>query len=184
MEREGIPFKAMKPDIDEKAVTIPGYENSRSKAPPEKLTVAIAHAKADALQNLVDYPALLITSDQVVSYKGTIREKPDDLELCLDYLMSYNEEPACTVSGVVVTNTVTGKRVDGVDIAKQHFKGMDREKLRPIVLANDDFMYSCGGFIVEDPALAVFLSNREGTEDSIRGMPIHLMQELLEKAQE
>ena len=41
---------------------------------------------------------LLVTSDQVISYEGTIREKPADEDACRAYLSSYEQHPACTVS--------------------------------------------------------------------------------------
>jgi len=55
-------------------------------------------------------PTLLVTADQVVSYRGTIREKPTSQEQCREFLKSYADEPAVTVSSLVVTNTATGRQ--------------------------------------------------------------------------
>jgi predicted house-cleaning NTP pyrophosphatase (Maf/HAM1 superfamily) len=61
---------------------------------------------------------LLHNLDQVVHYNNKIREKPETAEECRAYLKSYESGPACTVAGVVVTNTKTGKQASGFDIAK------------------------------------------------------------------
>lgn len=69
----GQVFTTASADINEKAVTA-GYAD-RGRADPEVLTLALAHAKADAiLPMLADQNILLITSDQVLSFDGTIRE--------------------------------------------------------------------------------------------------------------
>ena len=43
---------------------------------------------------------------------------------------SYAKAPACTVSGLVVTDVQTGKQVSGVDVAKQWFKPIPEEVRR------------------------------------------------------
>lgn len=71
----GLEFSTASADIDETAVTA-GYAD-RGTADPEVLTLALAHAKADAILPKLSTGTLLITSDQVLSFKGTIREVRD-----------------------------------------------------------------------------------------------------------
>ena len=47
------------------------FSTTRSED-PGALTLALAHAKADALLPQIHEPALLITSDQVVVWQGTL----------------------------------------------------------------------------------------------------------------
>jgi hypothetical protein len=47
------------------------------------------------------------------------------------YLKSYETAPACTVSGVVVTDVATGRQVEGVDVARQWFKPIPEEVSKP-----------------------------------------------------
>jgi predicted house-cleaning NTP pyrophosphatase (Maf/HAM1 superfamily) len=68
----GLPFSTASADIDERAVCA-GYAD-RGAAHPHALTLALAHAKADAIAPLLSRHALLITSDQVLSFNGRIRE--------------------------------------------------------------------------------------------------------------
>jgi septum formation protein len=67
----GYAFAVMPAHIDERAIR---SEDSGA------LTLALAHAKADALLPQIHEPALLITADQVVVWQGTIREKPQHAE--------------------------------------------------------------------------------------------------------
>src|SRR5262245_54982209 len=67
----GYAFAVMPAHIDERAIRADD---------PGVLTLALAHAKADALLPQIREPALLITSDQVVVWQGTIREKPAHAE--------------------------------------------------------------------------------------------------------
>jgi predicted house-cleaning NTP pyrophosphatase (Maf/HAM1 superfamily) len=82
----GVEFTYVSPDIDEDNVLVEDADSkleNRPQSAPEKLCMAIAQKKADAvLQNPQCKPAnaheqvLVITSDQVSSFNGTIREKP------------------------------------------------------------------------------------------------------------
>eukprot|EP00435_Cladocopium_sp_Y103_P019494 s3290_g4.t1 len=79
LEAAGVSFEVRKPDIDEKALGDRASE-------PEKLVRLLAEAKADALLSSLkrcDKDRLILTADQVVTYKGSIREKPTDLEEAL-----------------------------------------------------------------------------------------------------
>eukprot|EP00173_Palmaria_palmata_P005143 Plantae.Rhodophyta-Palmaria_palmata.ctg8474.p1 GENE.Plantae.Rhodophyta-Palmaria_palmata.ctg8474~~Plantae.Rhodophyta-Palmaria_palmata.ctg8474.p1 ORF type:complete len:212 (+),score=26.73 Plantae.Rhodophyta-Palmaria_palmata.ctg8474:59-694(+) len=161
-----LQFSTAAADIDEKAVTA-GYAD-RGRADPERLTLALAHAKADAILPTIPKGKLLITSDQVLAFNGSIREKPEDASACRDYLRSYAEEPVVTVTALVVTNSsASGKRsrVEVVDIAKQ-FSHAIPENIIDALIAKGDVLYSAGGITVEDPLLAPYIRERVGTEDS------------------
>ncbi len=136
-----------------------------------------------------------MVADQVVAFRGQIREKPECEAECRMYLKSYEDEPACTVTAVVITNTATGKQVSGVDIAKQWFLPIP-DDIVSRVLSKGDIMYCSGGFMVcfvcvcalhpqiDDPDFAPYLARREGSEDSIIGMPLELTSRLLAEAQD
>ncbi|KAL6068469.1 Aminotransferase class V domain [Balamuthia mandrillaris] len=163
-------FVTMSPDIDEKSIR---------DDDPKKMVVKIANAKADALLPLLKEGALLITSDQVVMCNGEVREKPTNAEHCKSYLRSYAQHPAQTICGVVVTNTSTGKRYEGVDIAVQHFKPIPEEAIQKLIDIGD-VMHCCGGFVVEQ--MEEWLGALEGEIESVRGLPKALTLRLLQQA--
>ncbi|EGD74312.1 hypothetical protein PTSG_12428 [Salpingoeca rosetta] len=183
LEEQGYTFEAMAADIDERAVTVDGDEDGRGVSDPSKLTLAIANAKADALVPKCPPNSFLITSDQVVHYKGTIREKPETPEMCKEYLRSYETVPATTVTAVVVTNVATGERFQQVDIASQQFKPIPEAVMDEVIEGGKgDVMYCCGGFMIDHPKLQPYLGERKGSEDSILGMPLAVLESLLDKA--
>eukprot|EP00911_Craspedida_sp_UC1_P000048 UC1_evm1s39 len=161
-------------DEEEKAKEGGGVNCDAQVPLPPTTTTAAAAAQAQA-------PALLITSDQVVVHAGRIREKPRDADQARKYLASYAHEPACTVTAVIVTNTATGRRVEGVDVAKQWFREIPSE-VTEAVLAKGDIFYCAGGFMIDEPLLEPYLGKREGSEDSIIGMPLALLRRLLLEA--
>lgn len=167
----GYQFSCMSPDIDEKAIRHPD---------PYQMPLLIAHAKADALlPKLKGKRCLLITSDQVILHNGSLREKPETPEECREFLLSYNEGPAEAIVGLVVTNTVTGKRYDGVATAKQYFHDITEEKISEL-LNIGDVMYCCGGFVVEQ--MTECLGTLEGEIETVQGLSADLTQKLLQKA--
>ncbi|KAI9218548.1 inosine triphosphate pyrophosphatase-like protein [Blastocladiella britannica] len=175
------------PDIDEAAL---GVED-RQAGHAEKLTTRLAHAKADALEakwraehtenNDDNAVVLLITSDQVIRYDGTIREKPESPEQCKQFLASYVTHPAETVAAVVVTDVRTGTRLERVVIGRQAWKPVP-EDVADAVIAKGDIMYCAGGFMIDEPLLYAYLGDRDGDPDTIIGMPLAATREMLEAA--
>jgi septum formation protein len=179
----------LSPDIDEKAIRRPEARD---------LVLAIAHAKADRLIEMLNAqqadlsdgeapkgvdPDLFICADQVIQFRDEIREKPVDEAQAKAHLQSYGNEgvPAVCVSGLVVVNRRTGKRVCGVDIAIQHFERVP-DGVADALIAKRDIMYCAGSFVAEDTLLQPFLGKRTGEIESVQGMPIALTRELLREA--
>lgn len=171
LEKAGYKFEVMTADIDEKATRSDDYE---------KLPLILAHAKADALLEKIKEPAILITSDQVVVCNGELREKPETEEEARRFLESYAMYPAQTNTAVVVTNTVTGKRAEGVDIAKAYFKPIPEAVIDKLI-EEGKVMHAAGGYIIEDPLCKPYVERIEGERDSITGLPLKLTEKLMEE---
>lgn len=71
------------------------------------------------------------------------------LKECRRYLKSYENHPAITCSGIVVTNTKTGEQISGFDIAKQYFKKIPEDIIDKLV-EKGDIMHCAGGFMIDD----------------------------------
>ena len=52
------------------------------------------------------------------------------------------------------------------------------------LLAKGDVYHCCGGFLIDDPLIEPYLDKREGDEDSIIGLPMRLVNSLLEQLQQ
>jgi len=167
----GIPFTVMSPDIDEKGIR----HND-----PKTLTLAIAHAKADVLLPKIKTPSLLITVDQVVTCHGEIFEKPQTQKDVYDYYACYEKYPAQTVTAVVVTNTQTQKRAQGVDIATIYLNPVPKA-ITEAYIQKGNIFHCAGGFQIEGEkeGLNPYVRSIEGNIDSIQGLPMTLVKQLI-----
>lgn len=169
LEEKGLIFDIMIPDIDERAIRDPD---------PEKLVLKIAHAKADALIHRITEEALLITSDQVVVCDGEILEKPESADDVRRFLALIGKYPAQTVTAVVVTNTKTKERRDGVDIGTVWFRPFSAEFIERVVLLPRTYELAAG-FDIADPLFEPYVDHIEGERESIIAIPWGLTQRLL-----
>jgi septum formation protein len=165
----GYEFAVMPANIDERAIRADD---------PGALTLALAHAKADALLPQIHEPALLITSDQVVVWQGTIREKPQNVEEARAFLRDYAEGPAETVTAVVVTHTSRGVRRQGVDRATVWFRRIPEDVIAQVIARGEVFAHA-GGFSITDPLLSAYIERVDGTAESVIGLPTALTRQLL-----
>lgn len=169
LESMGYQFKVMSSNIDEKSIRCDN---------PKQLTLTLANAKADALLEKIHEPSLLITSDQVVVWDGKIREKPTNKKEAQEFLHGYSTYPAETVTAVVVVNTKTGKRNEGVDVAKVWFRSIPNDVIDTLVGQGDVYSHA-GGFSIEDPVLKNYIKKIEGAADSVIGLPKVLTRQLI-----
>ena len=167
-------FTLISPDIDEKQIRHPDFR---------KLPMLIAHAKADALVERLGICAntLLITGDQVVEYNGQLREKPESEAEAREFLASYRTGPAQTNSAVVVTNMETGIRASGIDIAMTHFKYLPDEVIN-VLAVDEGIRNSAGAFLIEHEVMAPYIDYISGDPDSVMGLPMGLVGQLIEAA--
>jgi septum formation protein len=172
LEKAGYVFDILVPDVDEK--------NIKTDNPYER-SLILARAKADAILEKVTEPSIIITSDSVVICDGKLYEKPVDETEARKFLNEYshgaNPEIVCAL---VVVNSVTGERYDGVDITKVFFKSFTKEMIENFIKEGKP-LERAGGFAIQHPIMKPFVDKIEGTEESIIGVPLHLLKELLEK---
>jgi septum formation protein len=174
LRRMGCPFETMAADIDEKAIR---------HHDPEKLTLLLAHAKADALLPLVQKESVLITSDQVVVCDGTILEKPESETEARRHLQGYARSPAVTVTAVVVTNTITKRRSEGVDKAKVVFRSIPSFVIEELIRSGT-ILRNAGAFSIEDPLLKEYIVRIEGEPESVMGLPREMTRRLINEVRD
>eukprot|EP01029_Cantina_marsupialis_P026176 TRINITY_DN696_c0_g1_i2.p1 TRINITY_DN696_c0_g1~~TRINITY_DN696_c0_g1_i2.p1 ORF type:complete len:299 (+),score=76.35 TRINITY_DN696_c0_g1_i2:80-976(+) len=163
-------FQSVAPEIDEKAIR---------DEDPKNLVLKISNAKADAVVSKVDRNSIVVCGDQVIAFQNKILEKPESPEEAVEFMRSYNnaKESPCTVSGMVVVNTATGKRVSGVDICTVHYSNMPEENI--ISAAQTEDIQSCCGAVCVEHELVKDFVKIEGTMDSVFGLPKELLLKLV-----
>jgi septum formation protein len=175
----------LSPDIDEKAIR---------RDRPEDLVLAIANAKADKAVELLSAraaggkprPDMIVCADQVVLFGEEVREKPSSAAEAKEHLQSYGRDrkPArCMTGVVVVSGEAFEHRVQGVEVATQHFEPVP-EDVADMLVAKGQILKCAGAFMVEEPLLQRYLSNREGDVSAIQGMPAALTRTLLLRARD
>lgn len=169
LEEMGFEVQPMASDIDEKKIR---HEN------PEHLALRLANAKADALLPQIHETALLVTLDSLAVWKGEIREKPESEHEARQFLKDYSEYPVLSVTGVVVVNTETGARKEGIDLARTFFKPLSDEAVDALIA--DGCVFGCaGGFCVQHPLFEPWVDHIEGEKESVAGLPVTLTKRLI-----
>lgn len=167
-------FEVMTADIDEKSIRFDD---------PRELTLALAKAKANALQKRITEPAILITADEVIEFGGEVWEKPQHEKQAYEYLRRCHEHPIHIINGVAVTNTKTGKQVTAHDIATVVFRQIPEEIIEQLIQEGKVYSWA-GGLAPEDPRMAPYVECEEGADGSTRGLPKALVARLINEAQE
>jgi len=121
---------------------------------------------------------LVLTSDQIVLFHDTVREKPVDDSEAISFLSSYSNNHVSTVSAVVITEYPSGIQSSGTDIATVYWKQISDEVVNKVVAKRDVFN-SAGGFCIEDDDLNPLIDHIQGTVDSVMGLPLELTVRLL-----
>ncbi len=173
MEELGIPFIIMSPDIDEKLIR---------KDTPEELVMAIALAKSEVLLSQIDKPSILITSDQVVVCNRKMLEKPINVDEAREFLNMYALYPLETVGAIVVVNTKTKKRVQGLQNSKVFLKPLPVDVIERHIVSGQS-LRGAGGILVHDKEIKNYIDHIEGTIDSATGLSKDLVLRLIEEVE-
>ena len=173
LTKAGYKFDVMVSHIDEKAVRHGDYY---------ELPLLLAREKAVALLPKITEPALLITADQVVVWNGELREKPRDLKETRHFLETFNgsKHPAECVNGIMVTNTKTGKSLLEREISRVYFRKIPQEIIEKL-LKEGIGLQKAGGFDIRNPILKPFISDIEGTLESVLGLPMDVMERCMKE---
>jgi septum formation protein len=173
LEQAGYQFEVVTADVDEKTIR---------HDEPEKLVLALAKAKAEAVLSKVTEPALIITADQVVVCNGQILEKPRDEAEARLFIRGYLKHPMMAVNAVVVTNSMTGKQAGQIEISKVYFKPFS-ESVIDEAIAIGRVMTCAGAMRNEEAPFCNYIERFEGTKDSTSGMPLKVLTELIKQVE-
>lgn len=168
----GYEFEIIKPEIDESAIR---------DSDPRQLVLKLARAKADDVLKKVKDEALLITSDTVTVVNSEIREKPKDKEQAYQWIEELSRgEPQVQISSVVVTNTRTGERKEGVAEASVIFNPISENEVKEFVESGAVFNHA-GAYGIQKEPFTSRIKEVRGEMETIIGLPKTLIQNLLTK---
>ena len=168
LERLGLPFITMVPDVD---------ETPYSSEPPAETALRLAEAKARAVGNR--FPsALVIGSDQVANFDGKVIGKPVDRNDAIAQLKSMRGRTVVFHTALTLLNTASGRCQRAlVDVAST-FRSLDDSALEAYV--DRDQPYDCAGSVKAE-SLGIALFSRIGSDDptALIGLPLIRLTDML-----
>lgn len=172
LQKLGYKFDIVEPEIDERMIR---YEN------PKELVLKIAHAKADDVIKKISGDAIVITSDSVTIVNGEIREKAQDKKQAYQWIQELSDgAPQTQISSVVIVNTKTGKRFEGVEEANVIFNPIIGADIKEFVESGTVFNHA-GAYAIQNPIFKRCIKSIQGELEVIMGLPKKLTDNLLNK---
>ncbi len=181
----GYSFTVRKANIDEKLI---GNRNIGTIENAKDIVTKLAFAKAKAIlqtfhNNDEDLNSqFLLTADQVVVSNNLILEKPCNEEEVKHHIHQYSNNYCQTIGSVVITDIRDGKQVSGIDTARIYFNQIPNDVIESLI--REGMVYNCaGGLIIEHPLVQPCINRIEGRMDSVMGLSIELVENLLHQLQ-
>ena len=155
-------------DIDEKSIRHPQAE---------MMTQIIAKAKADEILRRGDLlleNCVLVCCDQVIRFRGEVREKPESHEECRSFLQSYMDNPLEFVECINgICTYYNGRFLTHYSISKLTFAGLTNEKIEALI-DQGDVMTCAGGFTLCHMEAHELI----GTQYGVEGLPVEMVRGL------
>lgn len=169
LERLGLEFRVIAPEVDEAAVKDRGL-------PPGALAAALARRKADAVAARAP-SSLVIGADQVCALGGEILDKPGGLEANVAQLQRLAGRTHELHTAVCIARGRDLRR-EFADVTRLTMRPLGRERLQRYV-AMDRAADCAGGYKLESGGIALFESVVTADHTAILGLPLmRLVREL------
>jgi len=168
LERLGLPFTVVAPEIDETA--LPGER-------PAETAVRLAEAKARAVAPKRP-DALIIGSDQVAEFRGEPVGKPRDSAHALELLRAMRGHTVVFHTAVALLNARTGECRNALVDVVSSFRQLDDAALEAYLDREQPF--DCAG-AVKSEGLGIALFTRIASDDptALIGLPLIRLIDLL-----
>lgn len=168
LERLGLPFQCIRPDIDE---TREAEENL------EQQVTRLASAKARKIADKAA-DALIIGSDQLATCEGEIFSKPGSEQAASAQLRKMAGKTLIFKTGLCLLNSRTGlEQLDCVEY-KVHFRNFTEAEIQRYVIAEKPF--NCAASFKSEKLGISLVESMEGKDPSaLIGLPLILLAAML-----
>ncbi len=169
LERLGLPFEALSPDVDESAL---GGES------PADTALRLSLLKARALCGRGD---LIIGSDQVASCGGKRYGKPGSHDAAAQQLRELSGKTAEFHTAVTLLDAVSNQHESRVVLCRVTFRDLDERRIQAYL--EKEQPYDCAA-AAKSEGLGIALISRIETDDptSLIGLPLIALSEMLARA--
>lgn len=169
LERLGLPFEAISPDVDEAP--------NPNEAPPA-LALRLALAKARAIAPLRPN-ALIIGSDQVAVYGGALVGKPRDHADAVRQLQTASGRKVMLYTALVLLNAASGRTQSEVIPFGIQFRSLSDTQIEKYLRREQP--YDCTGSVKSEGLGVALLERLEGDDpNTLIGLPLIRLVRMLE----
>jgi len=170
LERLGLPFETVAPDIDETP-----HANER----PQALARRLSQQKARAVT--AQFPQhLIIGSDQTACLDGKILGKPGNLERAVEQLASFSGRTVEFFSGLCLFNSEHDRVQTDVVITRVYFRELDQASILNYI--RDEPAYDCvGAFKSEGKGIRLCAKIESDDPNALIGLPLIRLVDMLRK---
>lgn len=168
LERFGVPFQCLSPDID---------ETPHTGEAPDALVRRLSESKAQAVAAQV-VKAIVIGSDEVAILDGRILGKPGTHEGAVQQLRASSGKSVTFITGLCVLDTESGERqIDCVSV-EVGFKHLDDPTIEAYL--QRDKPYACAGSIrAEGAGSAILRYIKTDDPSALIGLPLIRLSDML-----
>ncbi|OGI50192.1 MAG: septum formation protein Maf [Candidatus Muproteobacteria bacterium RIFCSPHIGHO2_12_FULL_60_33] len=169
LERLKIPFEVMAPEVD---------ETPRPGETPEKLVERLAIEKARKITGQ-KAGTLVIGSDQVAVYNGSIVGKPHNHDKAVEQLRSASGKTVTLYTGLALVNADTGRVQHEVIPYRVTFRALTDAQIESYLRKEQP--YSCAGSVKSEGLGIALLEKFEGDDpNTLIGLPLIRLVRMLE----
>ena len=169
LERLKIPFEVMAPEVD---------ETPRPGETPEKLVERLAIEKARKITGQ-KAGTLVIGSDQVAVYNGSIVGKPHSHERAVEQLRAASGKVVTLYTGLALINAATGRTQCEVIPYRVTFRPLTDELIESYLRKEQP--YACAGSVRSEGLGIALLEKFEGDDpNTLIGLPLIRLVRMLE----
>lgn len=162
LEKLGIPFTCIKPEIDESA-----YKNKLYK--PKEIAEKLSSLKASTvLESSSD--AIVIGSDQVIHLNGEIFSKPRTIENAIAQLKKMRGKTHELISGVTIAT-----KEKSITFSHSTFLTLREDLLDSEIeyyVKKEEPLFCAGSYMIEKLGIALFSEVKTTDFNSIVGLPL------------
>jgi len=148
LERLGLPFSTVNPDLDES----PWHASGRN---PEDLVLSLASAKAAAVAAKIPAGSVILAADQVAEIDGEILCKPGTTDRAVEQLGLLSGRSHRLLTGLVLLDTRTGDEHSHLDIEVLKMRSLTLAQRKNYV-AREDVLACAGSYRIEGLGIALF----------------------------
>lgn len=170
LDKFQYPFETANPNTD---------ESSLSGESAEALVQRLAEQKAKACEN--NYPEhLIIGSDQVCVINGKIMGKPHTVENACLQLKAASGQIVTFYTGLCLYNAKTGQSDVICEPFRVHFRQLTEQEIKRYI-EREMPLYCAGSFMCEGLGIALFNKLEGRDPNTLIGLPLIALREMLEK---